>query len=113
MAAGFENTPRHNFICIQANKFCLSHESKIFKNGICIIDFKKLKTSCLDLCTNGSDILTPKEVVCQKNKSLKRVLYKIPEGMDFKERTDIDHSDMLTVVVEISVCNHIKVMLQK
>lgn len=74
---------------------------------------KKLKTSCLDLSTNGSDILTPKEVVCRKHKSLKRVLYKIPEGMDFKERTDVDHSDMLTVVVEISVCNHIKVILQK
>lgn len=31
MAASYENTPRHNFICIQANKFCLSHESKIYK----------------------------------------------------------------------------------
>lgn len=30
MAAGYENTPRHNFICIQADKFCLSHESMIY-----------------------------------------------------------------------------------
>lgn len=29
MAAGYENTPRHNFICIQSNKFCLSHESNM------------------------------------------------------------------------------------
>lgn len=29
--------------------------------------------------------------------------------MEFKER--MDKADMLTVVVEISVCNHIKVML--
>lgn len=65
---------------------------------------------CLDLFTNGSDILTAKEVVCRKNKSLKRVLYKIPDGMEFKERTGVDLSDMLTVVVEISVCNHIKVI---
>lgn len=53
--------------------------------------------------------MIPKEVVCRKNKSLRRVLYKIPDCMDFKERTSIDKSDMLTVVVEISVCNHIKV----
>ncbi|CAH1722364.1 unnamed protein product [Aphis gossypii] len=86
-AAGYENTPRHNFICIQANKFSFSHEN---------------------FATNGTDILTPKEVVCRKNKSLQRVLYKIPDGMDFKERSDINKSDMLTVVVEISVCNHIK-----
>lgn len=65
----------------------------------------------LDFATNGTDILTPKEVVCRKNKSLQRVLYKIPDGMDFKERSDINKSDMLTVVVEISVCNHIKVIL--
>lgn len=64
----------------------------------------------LDLFTNGGNIMTPKEVVCRKNKSLKRVLYKIPDGMDFKERTSSDKSDMLTVVVEISVCNHIKVL---
>lgn len=31
--------------------------------------------------------------------------------MDFKERTGIDKSDMLTVVVEISVNNHIKVKI--
>jgi len=55
--------------------------------------------------------MTPKEVVCRKNKSLRRVLYKIPACMDFKERTGIDKSDMLTVVVEISVCNHIKVTI--
>lgn len=65
----------------------------------------------LDHSTNGSDIMTPKEVVCRKNKSLKRILYKIPDGMEFKERTELDKSDMLTVVVEISVCNHIKVLL--
>lgn len=29
--------------------------------------------------------------------------------MDFKERSGTNKSDMLTVVVEISVCNHIKV----
>jgi len=65
----------------------------------------------LDFSTNGTGIMTPKEVVCRKNISLQRVLYKIPDGMDFKERSDINKSDMLTVVVEISVCNHIKVIL--
>lgn len=65
----------------------------------------------LDLSKNGSDIMTPKEFICRKNKSLTRVLYNIPDGMDFKERTGLDKSDMLTVVVEISVCNHIKVLL--
>jgi len=55
--------------------------------------------------------MTPKEVVFRKNKSLRRVLYKIPACMDFKERTGINKSDMLTVVVEISVCNHIKVKI--
>jgi len=64
----------------------------------------------LDLSTNHSDdCIISKEVICRKNKSLRRVLYKIPDCMDFKERTDINKSDMLTVVVEISVCNHIKV----
>ncbi|VVC35435.1 Vacuolar protein sorting-associated protein 13, N-terminal domain,Vacuolar protein sorting-associated [Cinara cedri] len=87
MAAGYENTPRHNFICIQANKFCLSHENH---------------------STSGSDILTPKEVVCRRNNSLQRVLFKTPDGMDFKERAGINKPDMLTVVVEISVCDHIK-----
>lgn len=64
----------------------------------------------LDLSTSANDVLISKEVVCRKNKSLKRVLYKIPDCMDFKERTGIEKSDMLTVVVEISVCNHIKVI---
>jgi RNA-splicing ligase RtcB len=54
--------------------------------------------------------LTQKEVIIRKNKLLKRVLYKIPDGMDFKERLSMDKSDMLTVVVEISVCDHIKVI---
>lgn len=70
-----------------------------------------IKYVYLDFSTNGTDILTPKDVACRKNKSLQRVLYKIPDGMDFKERSDINKSDMLTVVVEISVCNHIKVIL--
>ncbi|XP_050420614.1 autophagy-related protein 2 homolog B isoform X2 [Adelges cooleyi] len=87
MAAGYENTPRHNFICIQANKFSLSHEN---------------------LTTSNSEIITPKEVVCKRNKLLKRTLYQVPNGMDLKERSCMDNSDMLTVVVEISVCNHIK-----
>lgn len=64
----------------------------------------------LDLSTNSNIVLMSKEVVCKKHKSLKRILYKIPDGMDFKERTSIDKSDMLTVVVEITVCNHIKVI---
>lgn len=64
----------------------------------------------LDLSTN-SDNLTPNEVIVRKNKLLKRVLYKIPDGMEFKERTSINKSDMLTVVVEISVCDHIKVII--
>lgn len=63
----------------------------------------------LDLTTNRSNILT-QEVICRKNKSLKRILYKIPDGMDFKERTSVNKSDMLTVIVELSVCNHIKVI---
>lgn len=54
--------------------------------------------------------MAPKEVIIRKNKLLKRVLYKIPDSMEFKERTSIDKSDMLTVVVEISVCDHIKVI---
>lgn len=63
----------------------------------------------LDLSRNGGDI--PKDVICRKNKSLTRVLYKVPECMDFKERTETDNDNMLTVVVEISVCNHIKVIV--
>lgn len=38
-------------------------------------------------------------------------MYKIPDCMEFKERTGMDKTDMLTVVVEISVLNHIKVIL--
>ncbi|XP_050544499.1 autophagy-related protein 2 homolog B [Daktulosphaira vitifoliae] len=87
MAAGYENTPRHNFICIQSNKFCLSHEN---------------------LLVRGNEVITPKEVVSKKNKLLKRTLYQVPLGMDLKERPDIDKTDMLTIVVEISVHNHIK-----
>lgn len=66
-----------------------------------------------DLSTNRRDILNPKEVVCRKNKSLRRVLYKTLDGMDCKEQADTNKFDMLTVVVEISVCNHIKVMYCK
>jgi len=66
-----------------------------------------------DLSTNSSDILIPTEVVCRKNKSLSRVLYKTPDGMNCKERTNTDKFDMLTVVVEISVRNHIKVIFYR
>lgn len=110
MAASYENTPRHNFICIQANKFCLTHESMAYKNiNTIVLAINICDLFYLDHSTSGSDILIPKEVVCRKNNSLKRVLYKTPDSMDFKERSSLSKPDMLTVVVEISVYNHIKV----